>query len=131
MAKTDVLGDCNRFFRGPNSTCDRAFAHSNPVLPFGVASHYRLATSCPGNPWFKAWQGSQRVASLLWMDEILHHFETMNHCFVVFPGEFSFQGLLGGARFRPSTVWRSVKRKHWAKASFLKPAATLPLRAAL
>ena len=37
------------------------------------------------------------------MDEILHHFETMgNHCLLVYTGESSFQGFLGGAR--PSTV---------------------------
>ena len=39
------------------------------------------------------------------MDEILHHFETMgNHCVLVFTRESSFQGFLGGAGFRPSTV---------------------------
>ena len=39
------------------------------------------------------------------MVEILHHFETMgNHCPFLFPGESSFQGFLGGAGFRPSTV---------------------------
>ena len=36
---------------------------------------------------------------------ILHHFETMgNHGLLVFTGESSFHGLLGGAGFRPSTV---------------------------
>ena len=44
------------------------------------------------------------IGLLLWMDEILHHFETMGiHCLLVFTGESSFQ--LGGAGFRPSTVW--------------------------
>ena len=39
------------------------------------------------------------------MDTILHHIETMGcHCFLVFTGESSFQGFLGGAGFRPSTV---------------------------
>ena len=42
---------------------------------------------------------------LLWMDEILQHFETMgNHCLLVFTEESSFQGFLGAAGFRPSTV---------------------------
>ena len=41
----------------------------------------------------------------LWMDEILHHSETMgHHCLLVFSGESSFQGFLDGAGFRPSTV---------------------------
>ena len=44
-------------------------------------------------------------ALLLWMDEILHHFETMgSHCSLLFTGESSFQGFLGGAGFRPPTV---------------------------
>ena len=39
------------------------------------------------------------------MDEILHHLDTMgNHCLLVFAGESSFQGSLGGAGFRPSTI---------------------------
>ena len=49
----------------------------------------------------------QKQASpvILWMDEILHHFETMaNHYLLVFIGESSFQVLFGGAGFRPSTV---------------------------
>ena len=66
-----------------------------------------------------AWglQGSQHVGSsgelpfgwgscamgsmeLLWMDEILHHFEIMgNHCLLVFTGQSSFQGFLGGAKW--------------------------------
>ena len=42
---------------------------------------------------------------ILWMDEILHHVETMNNlCSLVFTGESSFQGFLGGEGFRPSTV---------------------------
>ena len=42
---------------------------------------------------------------ILWMDEILDHFETMrNHCLLVFTGESSFPGFLGGAAFRSSTV---------------------------
>ena len=40
------------------------------------------------------------------MDEILHHVETMiNPCWLVFTGESSFKGFLGGAGFCPSTVW--------------------------
>ena len=42
---------------------------------------------------------------ILSVDEILHHFATMgNHCWLVFTGESPFQGFLGGAGFRPSTV---------------------------
>ena len=42
---------------------------------------------------------------ILWMDEILHHFETMtNDNLLVFTGESSFQGFLGGAGSCPSTV---------------------------
>ena len=42
---------------------------------------------------------------ILWMDEILHHLEAMgNHCWLVFTGEPSFQGFLGGAGFRPTAV---------------------------
>ena len=42
---------------------------------------------------------------ILWMDEILHHFETTgNHCLLVFTGQSFSQGFLGGAGFRPSTV---------------------------
>ena len=38
--------------------------------------------------------------NILWMDEILHHFETMgNHCLLVFTREASFQGVLGGEDF--------------------------------
>ena len=38
-------------------------------------------------------------AIILWMNEILHHLETMgNHCLLVFTGESC------GAGFRPSTV---------------------------
>ena len=45
------------------------------------------------------------LGGLLWMDEILHHFETMRrHCLLVFTGEPSLQGFLGGAGFRPSTT---------------------------
>ena len=42
---------------------------------------------------------------ILWVDEILHYFETVtNHCTLVFTEEASPQGFLGGAGFRPSTV---------------------------
>ena len=40
-----------------------------------------------------------------WMDKFLRHFETMrSHCLLLFIGGSSFQGFLGGAGFRPSTV---------------------------
>ena len=40
----------------------------------------------------------------LWMDEILHRFETMgNHSLLVLTGEACFKGLIGGSGF-PSTV---------------------------
>ena len=85
-------------------------------------------------------------AHLLWMDEILHHFETMgNHnaqsrqdCIggrlerretaprspkramhlLVFTGESSFQGFLGGAGFCPSTVGSAPPQPNptWAGA---------------
>ena len=43
---------------------------------------------------------SQVVFVILWMDEILHHFETMgSRCLLVFTGESSFQGFLGGAKW--------------------------------
>ena len=43
---------------------------------------------------------------ILWMDEILHRFETMgNHCLLAFTRQASLQHFLGGARFSPSTVW--------------------------
>ena len=39
------------------------------------------------------------------MDEFLHRFETMgSHCLLVFTGNHSFRGFLGGAGFCPSTV---------------------------
>ena len=40
---------------------------------------------------------------LLWVDEILHRTE-VNHGLLAVTGESSFQGFLGGAGFRPSTV---------------------------
>ena len=54
------------------------------------ASRFQVMTVCLG---------------ILWMNEILHHLETMgNHGWLVFTGESTFQGVLGGAGFRPSTV---------------------------
>ena len=45
------------------------------------------------------------LPKMLWMDKILHQFETMKkHCLLAFTGKPSFQGFLGGAGFRPSTV---------------------------
>ena len=42
---------------------------------------------------------------LLWMDKILHYFETWEPiCLLVFAEESSFRRILGGAGFRPSTV---------------------------
>ena len=47
------------------------------------------------------------AGAILWIDEIMHHFETMgNHCWLAFTGDSSFQGFLGGAGFPPSTVGR-------------------------
>ena len=41
----------------------------------------------------------QPMWEILWMDKILHHFETMgSHFSLVFKGESSFQGFLGGAK---------------------------------
>ena len=40
-----------------------------------------------------------------WTKSNSHHLETRrNHCLLVFTGEAAFQGFLGGAGFRPSTV---------------------------
>ena len=48
------------------------------------------------------------------MDEFLHHFEIIgNHCLLVFSSESLFQGFLGGAGFRPSTVC-CFKHGGWA-----------------
>ena len=47
-------------------------------------------------------------------------FSMGNHCLLVFAGESSFQGFLGGAGFRPSTVWpRSLDSffSKWSKGS--------------
>ena len=46
------------------------------------------------------------VAIILWMDKILHHIETMgNHFLLVFTGEPSFQGLLGGQYNAKLDLW--------------------------
>ena len=46
-----------------------------------------------------------KIAYWGWTKFISHHLETMgSHCLLVFAGESSFQGSLGGAGFRPSTV---------------------------
>ena len=62
------------------------------------------------------------IWSILWMDRILRHFETMEcvpleqHCLLAFAGGVSFQGFLNGGRFRPTLyvqvlrVWVVV---HW------------------
>ena len=48
------------------------------------------------------------LQTLLWMDEILHHLESMgNRCWLAVTGESSFQALQNDAGFRPSTVWPS------------------------
>ena len=45
------------------------------------------------------------LVEILWMDEILHHLESMGtRCLLAVAREPSFQGFLGGAGFRPSTV---------------------------
>ena len=61
------------------------------------------------------------VVQLLWMGEIRsHHLETMgSHCLLVFTGDSSFRGFLGGAGFRPSTVWLKTIREHM-RLSFLR-----------
>ena len=44
-----------------------------------------------------------------WTQSISHHLGTVaNHCSLVFTGDSSFQGFLGGARFRPSTVFSTA-----------------------
>ena len=50
------------------------------------------------------WEGIWVLGVLLWMDKILHDFETMRkHCLLVLIVEPSLQGFLG-AGFRPSPV---------------------------
>ena len=66
----------------------------------------------PKNPWKSiTWSvftlGNQNPGFLLWMDEILHHFESMgSHCALAFGGESSVQAFLGGAKWisQPSTI---------------------------
>ena len=54
--------------------------------------------------WFSR-ETKRKADAILWMDKILHHFETKGHPrFLVFTGESSFKGFLGGAGLRPSTV---------------------------
>ena len=49
--------------------------------------------------------------------KILHLYETMqNHCLSVFTRKSSFQGFLGGAGFRQSTVALSTIAKHQVRA---------------
>ena len=56
---------------------------------------------------------------LLWMDEILHHLETMgNRCLLVFTGESSFQGFLGGAKWISSIHSRSPSGALLSRFSF-------------
>ena len=61
---------------------------------------------------------------ILWMDEFLHHFETMgDHCLLVFTRESLFQGFLCGAGFCPSTVGamfveRRVPKNWWEGTLF-------------
>ena len=64
-----------------------------------------------GKSQLRRWQIlREAMVVILWMDEILHHLETMgNHCLLVFTGDSSFQGFLDGAGFRPSTVLT-----HWS-----------------
>ena len=50
-------------------------------------------------------QARMNFIPLLWMDEILHHFETMGiPPFLGISRGIIIPGFLGGARFRPSTV---------------------------
>ena len=105
----------------------RSLFGCNGLLCHGKKKHVKEATVAAENLAIKSWRswnllripGSsvnhwldlQYVAHLLpnqdilWIDEILHHVETMgNHCALVFTRDKSFQGFLGGAGFRPSTV---------------------------
>ena len=63
-------------------------------------------SACSANPMSICQRSNLRVAHghLLWVDGILHHFETMGrHCLLAFTGESSFQGFLGGAKWILST----------------------------
>ena len=77
---------------------------SIPCVPFAIVPQLKVGKEC---------------IHILWMDEILHQLETMgNCCLLAFTRELSFQGFLGGAGFRPSTVpfepveRTSIKRCH-------------------
>ena len=85
---------------------------SSPRAAVPMAPNAPSAT-CPTSrrPWTSACATRTRftgyVGLLLWMDEILHHFEAMaNLCLLVVTGKSSFQGSLGGAGFCPSAVWK-------------------------
>ena len=96
-----------------------------------------LIFKAPCSGWF---QGEPRgsietnttsaFAPILWVDKILHHFETMgNHCSLVFTGESSFPCFLGGTKWISSihsSSWRfafgrspkeSTGRAQWAPRS--------------
>ena len=72
---------------------------------------------------------------ILWMDKILHYFETWEPiCLLVLAEESSFQRILGGAGFRPSIVGEVQKsiqlvcedaRVDWPKKN---PTSHLPLK---
>ena len=81
------------------------FGRQSPekVIPFVESSH------ASRDPVVSALRPSTSGPTVDGCEIRSHHLETMgNHCSLVFTGESSFQGFLGGAGFRPSTVCRST-----------------------
>ena len=59
----------------------------------------------------KAFYSFGLIWSILWMDALLHHFETMgSQCSLLFTGDCSFQGFLGGAKMISSIHSMSVPK---------------------
>ena len=74
-------------------------AGGQKALPKKNLKPFRQLSFCNGILVQAVCQGSaQDWLDIKWMDEILHCFESMgNHCLLLFRGEISFQGFLGGA----------------------------------
>ena len=71
----------------------------------------RPATSCMKDS-IRHQPRRTRLKEVLWMDEILHHFETMRNDYrLVFAGESSFQCFSGGANWI-SSIHSSIDFRH-------------------
>ena len=108
LPQNDTIGFGNHSRVSPISV----FASVLLVNPpgFSLDSATRVATPqvvelhCQGGNTGLRFKAASAVAG----GETPHHLEAMgNHCWLVFAGESSFRGLLGGAGFRPSTVSNS------------------------